>query len=476
MKLWINYKKTIKLSAMEKFFSLEWFKERIESSVDRALDARINAQLDQVFGYDSHEPVPLVKESPTSSIKLVNDLLTVVFRDGTIVSKPNATEQHFERVKVAKSKEEILNVIHDKTVAEEGQEAKKEAERLTNMAKGYELLGKLKDFRLEGNTVYLAVTNRSIPELLAEQFTNVVGRYSSIQDITELESKLEHDDEYQGLKNFFMWCCLNPRAEVADQLYNFLQRNSFRITKQGFFVALRNVVTVGAEDKSLLDFVSNANNKVKAVWKQNPDGFNVVKHKDGSYTLSKLKDTPRSGEIVGKLSDLYKDLPNMSSNRFTDAHTHTFDIRVGRVVNMPMEQCNWSTADCAHAGLHFTADQIHYVGCGDTSVLTLINPMKVVGIGEYKGRCYEYLPIMTVPRVEATKILHDISFDTLELDEDYAIHELNNLAEVAKAGFTAETSKYSFNLPSMSTDEINSIVQSLESMKNIIDKRVSIIE
>ncbi|MEI6142958.1 MAG: hypothetical protein WCP85_27015, partial [Mariniphaga sp.] len=59
-----------------------------------------------------------------------------------------------------------------------------------------------------------------------------------------LHAQLNQDDEYVALKNFFMWCCLNPRAEVAHELYRFLSENSFRITRQGFVVALRNVVTL----------------------------------------------------------------------------------------------------------------------------------------------------------------------------------------------------------------------------------------
>jgi hypothetical protein len=98
--------------------------------------------------------------------------------------------------------------------------------------------------------------------------------------------------------------------------------------------------------------------------------------------------------------------------------------------------------------------------------------MKVVGIGELKGRCYEYLPIMTVPTEESTTILHDLDFDTLELDEDYAIRELENLAEKAKDGFVAEASKYDFNIPAISMKEIQGIVASLNDMKKEISKRV----
>ena len=178
------------------------------------------------------------------------------------------------------------------------------------------------------------------------------------------------------------------------------------------------------------------------------------------------------GEDLGCLTDLYLDLPNRHENRFTDDWTKTFDIRIGQPVTMPQEDCNWSTQDCAAAGLHFTADQIHYVGCGDTSVLVLINPMKVVGIGEHKGRCYEYLPIMTVPREEATSILHDLNFSTLELDEDYAIRELEDLQEKVKEGFAVESRKYEFNIPQMSSIEIKNIITCLDEMKAEMSNRI----
>jgi hypothetical protein len=313
-----------------------------------------------------------------------------------------------------------------------------------------------------------------------------------------------------------MWCCLNPRAEVAHELYRFLQENSFRITKQGFFVALRNVVTLHGSNE-LVQFVSNTYNKVKAVWKKSPDNYHVFLE-NGEYKLVHIDDmieeiveecdvcegsgdyyddvdeslntcyecvgtgettgyvNKQKGEDLGTLTSLYLDLPNRAENRFTDDWTKTFDIRIGKPVTMPMDKCNWSTQDCAAAGLHFTSDQIHYVGCGDQSVLVLINPMKVVGIGEHKGRCYEYLPIMTVPREEATSILHDLDFDTLALDEHYVVSELENLNETVQSNFAAETQKYNFNLPHISSAEINRIIMSLDDMKDALSGRISEID
>jgi hypothetical protein len=434
---------------------------------------------------------------------MVNDVLTIVLNDGSILSKPGATTQDFIDARNATSDVEILGIVATQEIITERKRQEFEAEKARALKAGIQLLAQLDDFEVRGDSVYLKGINRSLPQLLVEEFLRIVNSYSNSPN-RYLQAALDQTDEYQSLKRFFMWCCLNPRAEVADKLYNFLKKNSFKITKQGFFVALRNVVTLHGGTE-LVQFVSNAYNKVKAVWKKSPDSYEVYL-KDGQYSFIHIDDTyttemvegedwydeeidefvtseseevsvKRSdlGELIGNLTELYLDLPNRAENRFTDAHTKTFDIRVGRPVSMDPGACRWNTDDCGAEGLHFTADEIHYVGCGDQSVLVLINPMKVVGIGESKGRCWEYLPIMTVPREEATEILHDLDFDTLQLDDSYAIRELESLTEKAKEGFVAESRKHEFNIPHISTVEIENIVESLDQMKSEISSRVQMI-
>jgi hypothetical protein len=83
---------------------------------------------------------------------------------------------------------------------------------------------------------------------------------------------------------------------------------------------------------------------------------------------------------------------------------------------------------------------------------------------------------MTVPTDEATDILHDLDFDTLELDESYAVRELDNLVEKAKEGFTAERKKYDFNLPALSAVEVYTIVKSLDEIKEEISGRIVTID
>lgn len=463
------------MSENQKFYSLEWFQEKMETSVERVLDARINQKLDTLFG--AGEEVPAPAEPLYIALRLVNETLTIVLRCGTVLTKPQATETDYERVKAAVFIEEIMHIISDREVTAEKEEIVTENERTSAIVEGYNMLTHLSDFTFDGDNIFLAGTSRTIPPLLVEKFTAVVGKYAYAEDVDMLEELVKADEEYQSLKNFFMWCCLNPRAEVADKLYTFLEQNGMKITKQGFFVALRNVVEVPTEkNNELVQFVSNAYNKVKAVWKKNANNYYVTIEDNGSYGLSTSSASNGINTILGKLTDMYKDLPNMVENRYTDNWTKTFDIRVGQVVSMSKDECNWSTQDCATAGLHFAGYTAPYVLCGDTSVFTLHNPMKVVGIGNEKGRCWEYLPFMTTTVKEADAIMNSRDFDFLQLDEDYAIRELEGLAEKAKDGFTVETNKYNFNLPSISSVEIHNIVKSLNDMKDIVNKRVSIIE
>jgi len=469
---------------------MQWFKSKIEHAVEKAISNKIDNLMDQE---DVEEEVS--SQKPYTNIKLVNDVLTVVLRNGNILTKTGATDDDYYRAVNATTEASLYNVCSTAEIMEERRKNEAEIARVKAVQQGIKKLEGLADFEVEGNSVKLAGTGRTMPQLLVEQFIQIVDRVSYYVGFGDLEAKLAQDEEYQALKRFFMWCCLNPRAEVANDLYEFLHKNSFRITKQGFFVALRNIVTLHGGTE-LVQFVSNAYNKVKAVWKKSPDNYHVF-IKDNQYSFVHVDDMYEEieeydqeeeefyidtiakldlGEDLGSLTELYLDLPNRVENRFTDAHTRTFDIRVGKVTNMPSEDCNWNRADCGHAGLHFTADHINYVGCGDTSVLILINPMKVVGIGELKGRCYEYLPIMTVPTEESTTILHDLDFDTLELDEDYAIRELQNLADRAKDGFVIEASKHQFNIPAMTHFQIENIAASLYEMKNTLSKRVSTIQ
>ena len=480
--------------------SLEFFKSLIER--DTKVMEMLLKDHTVPSGTTTSSNTAMIGGKPYSNIKFVNDVLTVVLNDGNIISKHPATADDFQRARNARNEVELFAVCMVQEVYDDKRTKEQEIEKMKALAEGAKKLASYPDyFEVRDGSVYVKGISRSLPPLLVEEFLVVISYHNPLV-------ALDCNDNFTALYNFWMWCCLNPRAEVADKLFNFLKKNSFKITKQGFFTALRNVVTIHGGTE-LVQFVSETYNKVKAVWKKSPDKYTVFLQ-DGEYSIVHDDDLhddewttcgycygdgcddedsecptcqgeggyddvveKEYGEKIGNLTELYMDLPNRTENRFTDAHTETFDIRVGQVVNMDPEACRWNTDDCGAEGLHFTSDEIHYVGCGDQSVLVLINPMKVVGIGESKGRCWEYLPIMTVPRDEATTLLHDLDFDALELDEEFTIKEMLGLKDKVVDGFTAEAKKYSVNFPTVSMEEVSNIVDNLNRMQYIISTRVN---
>jgi hypothetical protein len=389
-----------------KFMSLEWFKNSTERAIENVISKKLENLMEQKGETNVSQDGPLYK-----NLKLVNDTLTIVTNNGNVLSKSEATEEDYHAIVNAKTFDEIFNIISTAKVTDERKAHEAEVKRMQALKKGIKLLADLEDFTVEENSVFLTGTSRSLPQLLVEKFIEVVDRVGEELDYPwELQVKLNQDEEYLSLKRFFMWCCLNPRAEVANELYRFLTENSFRITKQGFFVALRNVVTLHGSPE-LVHFISNAYNKVKAVWKKNPNEYTIFLQ-DGEYKLvhdDKLYEEKthtsttcpdcdgegqfwndydcneedyeddielcetcdgtgeveeyeyktivpiNHGQRIGGLTELYLDLPNRAENRFTDDWTKTFDIRIGRTVSMPKEQCNWSTQDCAAAGLKYVA-------------------------------------------------------------------------------------------------------------------------
>jgi hypothetical protein len=435
-------------------FSFNWFRKNKQKETKVA----------EVVEMTKEDVVVVPK--PYMSVKMVGKVLTVVLNDGSILTKEDADIHDFNNVRMSMYEKDVINVLINVVERINATKELIEEQEVEKVIEGVSILKKCDDFIVEGNSVKMKLTNRTLPQILVEKFAVIMSNNPNYKE----------DEEYIALKRFFMWCCLNPRAEVADKLYDFLQKNGMRITKQGFFVALRNVVRVPGIDTEFTEFVCNAYNKVKAVWKKHPRIYTVYQNDEGEYGLTTNVCTyqfqSKNNVVKGNLLHLYNTLPENEENRYTDDYSRTFDIRIGKVVSMAPEDCSWSTKDCATAGLHFAGHTAPYVLCGDTTVFTLHNPMKVVGIGTEKGRCYEYLPFMTTTVDEADEIMKSREFDFLQLDEQYAIDELANLEENVKKGFAAEATKHEFNIPTLSSIEMRNIISSLEDIQKEVEKRV----
>ena len=326
-----------------------------------------------------------VTVSPYKSVKMVNDVLTVVLPEGDIITKPSATMKDFEDVVKASSFKDIEKVVTIPEVVEEKVKAKAEEEKLIALQEGIEILKQLDDFDVIDDTVYIKGSNRSIPELVVSKFLEIVGDYQA--DIpSDVEDALSLDEEYQALKKFWLKCCLNPSAQSAEDLYTFLSHHQFKIDRHGNFYAYRRVVKVYSSDNNsdLVDFISNSYNKIKAVWKQSPRNFAVYKNNDEEYYFTKITEFPKDStmghEVIGNLKDLYKDLPNMITNRYTDQYTHSFDYRVGKSVSIPRDMGDDDNTISCSKGFHAASDKYDYSGFGNTPILMIINPIDVLAV------------------------------------------------------------------------------------------------
>ena len=121
-------------------------------------------------------------------------------------------------------------------------------------------------------------------------------------------------------KNFWTLMSLNPDEKCRKNLFWFLQRNGLIISKCGFFITYRNVVPT--------------------------------------------KNTNEKGETI-----------------YTDAHSGTTKIEIGKVVTIPREDCDNNSDVTCSKGLHLGArtwlKQNYY---GSQGMVCLCNPADVVAV------------------------------------------------------------------------------------------------
>ena len=463
---------------MKNLFSLDWFKserqielETLKVKEQELKNKRLEKEVHNI-GYtpEGHINVAFTEKLYTS-LKLTNDVLTIVLSDGSVLSKSRATVADFNAIKQATNENDILFIMS----SSEGINARKEEAAVIKKAealnKGLISLTRFSDFIVKDDSLYMVgVENRSIPQLLMEKFLEVTEGYPG--DIS-----LAFNSEYLSLKKFWLKCCLNPNAQSAEDLYVFLSHHQFKLDNHGNFYAYRRVVSKESTDVNLVNFVSNAYNKVKAIWKKNPDHF-MIYSRLGEYQLVTKDKLPTGNnpywDKVGNLKDLYLDLPNMSSNSYTSAHTGREDYRVGSIISMPRNEGDDNNQMSCSKGFHAASKEYDCSGFGDTPILVIINPMDVlsVPVGEVgKLRTCRWFFAMTLTK-EEEYILDDLDFDVAELGDIFEEQCELNLESYVHNSFTEEVKRHTFTIPQMSHLQIKTIVKSLDEMKNEIKKRV----
>lgn len=156
-------------------------------------------------------------------------------------------------------------------------------------------------------------------------------------------------------RNFWTLLSLNPDPDVRQNLFKFLEKWGMVITKSGLFVGYRNA------------------------------------------NIYRESNNPSEGTI------------------YTDAHSGTTRIMIGRIVTLPREQCDTNSDNECSRGLHIGGtswlDKGYY---GDVGLVCLVNPVDVVAVpwahAEYgKLRTCAYMPIA---KAEYDETGHIIPFRT----------------------------------------------------------------
>lgn len=464
-----------------KLFSMNWFRSNKEMEHLKIEEHKLkNEILQEELKMKKHyatftEPkTPLqLDEKPYQRMKLVNNVITVTLNDGNILSKTNATTEDFLNIRECRSEKCVLEIMLDETYKKEREEKKQYVEMIENV------LAHCDDFLIEEGSIYLKGSsgdkiNRSIPPLLIKEFSNVVEQY--IHPVTGAPSVALYDDErYNSLKKFWLKCCLNPNARSAEDLYEFLTHHNMKIDKHGNFYAYRRVVSVESAplNKEFVDAVSNAYTKVKAVWKKKP--VNYTMYKDGKeYKITDTFISPENGSYLGNLESLYLNLPLLTENRYTDAHTGTMDYRVGEVVSIPRDEGDDDNSRNCSRGLHSASKEYDYSGFGDTPILMIINPMDALAVplNEVgKLRVCRFFFACTLSEDEKY-ILDEDDFDVAELGDIFEEKCLDGIIDYTHKRFSEEVKRHTFCIPNICDKDIHNIVHSLERMKEEMKNRV----
>lgn len=462
---------------MKSLFSLSWFKsekaKEYESLVVEEQKIR-NEILRKQLNVE-----PLMNDFILST-KLVNNTLTVVLRNGDILSKPNASIEDFKKVKACTTEETLIDILMNKEELKKISEEECNGIDIEKIVEGIGLLKQTEDFEINEGSVYLKGIKRSIPALLVDKFGDVILKHIDENWKVNL-STLTDDVEYNSLKKFWMKCCLNPNAQSAEDLYAFLSKHNMKIDRHGNFYAYRRVVSVTSNpvDRELVDFVSNAYNKVKAVWKKKCSEY-CVYFTEEEYRITKISNFNNitSNDIIknyGNLEALYLNLPNMTENRYTDDRTHKMDYRVGQIASIPRHEGDDDNTRSCSKGLHIASKEYDYSGFGDTPILVIVNPMDVLAApleDKAKLRTCRWFFAMTLPEDEKY-ILEDDDFDVTELGDIFEKKCLENMREYVQNSFAEEVKRHTFSLPTLSAKEVEDIASQLLRMKEVVDGRVN---
>ena len=446
---------------------------------------------------------------------MVNDQLTIVLVNGTNLVLSGATREQFRHLNdlcldqdfsdddITEVYYDILDEIKSKSntplskIIEKKEEEKqivkkqeaeiKEKVETAKLVKRevdskYSTLVASGDFTEKNGSLYMNGIPLSIPSLLVEKFIKLIKKVND-NDANAL-------DQYCAHKNFWSWCSLNPNPESRENLFRYIQNGGLHVNKYGFFCAYRAVnkkkmvyKVVNEEkreaDTNLSEFISNAYTKIKGQ-KKSPKNFQVCTTVENVYTTQKVGYVmPVDVKSLGNLAALHEQLTSSEAiqtcdrtiqvQHYTDVHTGTLDIVIGKEVSIDPRDCDWDNHNECSSGLHVGTKSY---GCGDTRIMVLVNPMKVVAVpyqDGHKMRVWAYLPIAVLDGKEAYNLANNL--DTLELGDEYYTGAVKELNQLLKNNTPKELKTHRY-VAEFTPEELTILNKTVVDMKKVISDRV----
>lgn len=446
-----------------KWFKFDWFtsKEREELNTLRRLEQQRQSNLSVIAYPSAGDTTTERAERPFKSLYFSGDIITVVLRDGSLISK-KGDKGVFELVRDATTEKDVLDLLSETQVAVTVSRIESPEERelvLNNLS----ILSANPEFEVKGKNVFLKGVNLSMPASVISTFIEICEKLDKV-DIPGKEDEFkELDEQYQALKMFWIKLALNGLEQSREDLLRFVKENDIRITRNGNLVLYRRIVTVGEKgtvDRRLIEFVSQQYYKVKKN-KKGPGNYWVYEI-DGDYLLENYES---SNFLIGNLKELYNKLPEMEANKYTSAHNKgRYTIQIGSIYKEDESKINLDNGLCAAGGLHAAAVNYDYSGFGDTPVVVLVNPSKAITVplnDKAKLRTTE----MFIACINDKPIGQHFDEDSLSaFDEEYNNLTIQELEEAIK--------DKSFKVASVE-DKVSPITfTDLESIKNMLQSRV----
>tara|TARA_R110000822_G_scaffold178776_6_gene318704 strand:- start:56 stop:1318 length:1263 start_codon:yes stop_codon:yes gene_type:complete len=353
---------------------------------------------------------------------------------------------------------------NEQTMLLDFEAAKKESE------KHLDILDFMKDVKANGHQVFEVVENSLIVKGINISTPDVLIRELMKAGVENNTARVD------ALLNFWKLCVLNPDPRARFDLFKFIRNHDLTITPSGYFIAYRTVNTKRSGDTALEKFITQEYLKVKK-WKKAPKNYTVYKLEDNTYISTT---TNQIGTVIytGNLQEMYENIGELSGNVYTDAHTGTFNIKIGEVVQMDRNKIDPDPVNSCSYGLHlgnlsFMEANMGYFG--KTGIVCLCNPKNVTAVPEYdsgKMRTCEYLPIAIAELDDNGKI---VSVETDVFEYEYAQHTLEELEAMKNlSGFALEEfKKHEFIAPEINYEMLKTIYTSVSRSLDDANSRIA---